>query len=124
MAEANIYESLERIFHEPNRLAIMSALCRSHEGLTFTELKQECGLTDGNLSRHLKALEESGAVTIKKSFVGAKPQTAVILASKGRQQFLHYLEALEQALKQAAASVRAEKSRGKRPGALGKPARA
>jgi DNA-binding transcriptional ArsR family regulator len=101
----NPYEALERIFHEPNRLAIMSALCRASHGLTFTELKEECGLTDGNLSRHLKALEDAGAVSIKKAFVGVKPQTTVSLASKGRQHFLEYLQALEEVLKKAAAAL-------------------
>ena len=57
----NPYEALERIFHEPSRLAIMSELCAVHQGLAFNELKERCGLTDGNLSRHLAALEKAHA---------------------------------------------------------------
>ena len=49
----NPFEALERIFHEPSRMAIMSALCAADGGLTFNELKERCALTDGNLNRHL-----------------------------------------------------------------------
>ena len=66
----NPYPRLERIFHEPGRLTIMSNLLGAPDGMTFTELKKACGLTDGNLSRHLKVLENAKAVTIKKRFVG------------------------------------------------------
>jgi len=118
------YEALERIFHEPNRLAIMSALCRSPHGLVFNDLKEECRLTDGNLSRHLKALEEAGAVTIKKSFVGVKPQTTAHLSPKGRQQFLDYLKALEEVLKQAARAAGPARRQARLPGGLKKPTRA
>ena len=55
----NPYAHLERIFHEPGRLTIMSDLLGAPKGLTFTELKKNSNLTDGNLSRHLKVLEEA-----------------------------------------------------------------
>ena len=77
------YESLERIFHEPKRLAIMSALCAADEGLPFTGLRDACGLTDGNLNRHLKVLDAAGVLRIKKVFVDAKPRTTVALSKKG-----------------------------------------
>jgi DNA-binding transcriptional ArsR family regulator len=101
----NPYTALKRIFHEPNRLAIMSALCGSANGLTFKELKQECDLTDGNLSRHLKALEEAEVIVMEKKFVGVKPRTRVILTDKGRENFMEYLQALEEVLKKAADAV-------------------
>ncbi|MBN1268753.1 MAG: transcriptional regulator [Kiritimatiellae bacterium] len=102
------YEALERVFHEPHRLAIMSALCAAAEGLTFNELKRDCGLTDGNLSRHLKALSDAGAIQVDKSFVGSRPCTTVYLRQKGRAAFSEYLEALEAVLRRAAESVAAE----------------
>jgi DNA-binding transcriptional ArsR family regulator len=89
------FEALERIFHEPNRLAIMSSLCASDDPLTFVELKAQCSLTDGNLNRHLKVLEESGAITITKRFVKKKPQTRVKLSATGLTRFSQYLEALD-----------------------------
>lgn len=101
----NVYSSLKTVFHEPNRLAIISALSSTSRGLTFKELKEECELTDGNLSRHLKALEEAGVVLIHKKFVGAKPRTTVQLTDKGREGFIEYLQALEEVLKKAAEAI-------------------
>ena len=105
------YDQLERIFHEPNRLAIMSALCAERGGLPFTALKQICGLTDGNLNRHLRVLTESGAVRIDKRFLNAKPRTTVHLTATGLKRFQEYLDALAAVLKQARASLPAEERR-------------
>lgn len=105
----NPYEAIKSIFHEPNRLAIMSALCNASDGLSFNELKDECELTDGNLSRHLKALEEAKAIRIRKTFVHSKPLTTLFLTDRGREHFLAYLLALEEVLKMAAESVVQEK---------------
>lgn len=88
-----LYEALERVFHEPNRLAIMSVLCATREGLTFTDLKEACRLTDGNLNRHLKVLEEAGVVRMEKSFVAAKPRTTIFLSAVGTERFTQYLDA-------------------------------
>jgi DNA-binding MarR family transcriptional regulator len=101
----NQYSSLKTIFHEPNRLAIVSALCAAPDGMSFPELKEELSLTDGNLSRHLKALEGESVISIVKSFVGVTPRTQVTITESGRDRFLDYLSALEGALKSAAASV-------------------
>lgn len=101
----NPYAELKQIFHEPNRLAIMSALCNAEDGLTFGEIKDECNLTDGNLSRHLKALEQARAVRIKKSFAGSRPQTTIYLSDRGRDRFIEYLQALEEVLNKAAESL-------------------
>ena len=92
------FEALERIFHEPNRLAIMSALCAEDNGLTFRELKDTTDMTDGNLNRHLKVLKDAGAVEISKAFVNDKPRTTVTISSNGLLRFSEYLEALEQVL--------------------------
>lgn len=101
----NPYAELERHFHEPNRLAIVSHLAGAADGLAFTDLRDACQLTDGNLSRHLKTLAEAGVVRIEKTFVGAKPRTTVFLTDRGRDDFLRYLEALEAVLEQAAAAT-------------------
>ena len=99
------YGALNKIFHEPSRLAIISTLIASDKGLTFNELKQECQLTDGNLSRHLKTLEEAGIIRIQKQFVGRKPRTRVVLTARGRDSFIEYLQALEEVLKTAAEAL-------------------
>ena len=67
------FDALERIFHEPSRLAIMSELCGAGKGQSFSDLKAACGLTDGNLNRHLKVLQDAGVVKVTKKFVGVKP---------------------------------------------------
>jgi DNA-binding transcriptional ArsR family regulator len=92
---------LQRLFHEPNRLAIMSALCAAHDGLAFNEIKHTCTLTDGNLNRHLKVLEEAGVVRVAKTFVGLKPRTTVSLSREGLRRFSEYLDALAAALEKA-----------------------
>ena len=108
----NAYDELKKIFHEPKRMAIMSALCRAENGLTFTELKKNCELTDGNLNRHLKVLSEAGAVQIKKEFAGVKPRTTVFLTDKGIEQFAEYLNALQEVLNNALTAIpAAEKSK-------------
>lgn len=104
----NSADSLERIFHEPNRMAILSVLCAARGGVPFTELRDRCGLTDGNLSRHIKTLEEAGIVRCKKAFVNDKPRTTVILTSSGAKRFQAYLDALTVVLKQAKSAMRRE----------------
>ncbi|OGV62829.1 MAG: hypothetical protein A2283_02685 [Lentisphaerae bacterium RIFOXYA12_FULL_48_11] len=105
----NIYEALEKIFHEPNRLAIMSVVCASDQGFSFNELKEVCNLTDGNLNRHLKVLDEAGAVRIEKKFVDAKPRTTIIITAKGLDRFNEYLSALSEVLKKAKEAIPEER---------------
>jgi len=105
MKSENPYASLERIFHEPNRLAIMSALCNTAHGLTFNELKETCQLTDGNLNRHLKTLEDAKAIRIEKTFERSRPKTTIYLSDSGRDHFLEYLKALEEVLRKAAVAL-------------------
>ena len=100
--------ALERLFHEPSRLAILSALCAARDGLSFTELRDACRLTDGNLSRHLKALEEEEVVRISKAFVGDKPRTTVALTRHGLARFSLYLDTLAAVLQDAKRAAQQE----------------
>ena len=120
----NPYNAIKVIFHEPSRLAILSFLCQSAEGRSFNELKEECSLTDGNLSRHLKALEDAKVVRIRKTFVKSKPLTTVFLTDRGRERFLEYLQALEEVLAKAADSLPAQDKKAALPLLFGRPARA
>jgi DNA-binding transcriptional ArsR family regulator len=95
------YEGLDRVFHEKARLGIVSSLAAHADGLTFGELKSLCGLTDGNLSRHLQVLDEAGYVGIEKGYEGKRPQTRCRLTDDGRARFADYLDALEQVLRRA-----------------------
>lgn len=95
------YHGLDRVFHEKARLGIVSSLIGHADGLTFTDLKALCDLTDGNLSRHLQVLEEAGYVEIEKGFEGKRPRTSCSLSDRGRSKFAEYLEVLEQVLRTA-----------------------
>jgi DNA-binding MarR family transcriptional regulator len=108
MPNENPFSEIRQVFHEPNRMAILSALLRSERGLAFGEIKAACELTDGNLSRHLRALENMKVIRLAKSFVDRKPRTTVSVTARGREQFLRYLDALESALKTAQAATEQE----------------
>ena len=89
-----LVEELDPLLHERGRLAIVSVLA-AVEGLTFTELRDQLGMTDGNLSVHLQKLEDKGYVAIDKQFVGRRPQTTCRLTPAGRRAFERYLSQLE-----------------------------
>ena len=81
--------SLDRVIHEPARLMIMTILFAVEEA-DFVYLQRECGLTQGNLSSHLTKLEETGYLTITKTFKGKYPLTICRLTRKGREAFEVY----------------------------------
>lgn len=95
------YEGLDRAMHEKGRLAIMTSLMTNPHGLLFSDLKRLTAMTDGNLSRHLDVLRESGLVEIWKGFEKRRPQTLVRITKVGREKFAEYLEELEQVIKDA-----------------------
>ena len=95
------YEGLERVIHEKARLGIVASLATHAEALTFSELKQLCALTDGNLNRHLQVLQDAGLVEIRKDTGGLRPQTLCQLTVEGRQRFTHYITALEKVVDDA-----------------------
>ena len=99
------YEGLNRVLHEKARLGILAALRTRADGLLFGDIKELCALTDGNLSRHLSVLQESGVVEIVKSFRGAKPQTWVMLSKRGRKEFKAYIQELERVVLDANTGV-------------------
>lgn len=95
------YAGLDRVFHEKARLGIATSLAGHANGLGFSDLKGLCGLTDGNLSRHLQVLEEAGFVTLDKGYEGKRPHTRCRLTDQGRTRFMDYLTELEHVLRQA-----------------------
>ena len=86
--------ALDRVIHERLRLAIVSALAAS-PSLTFNELKDLLGTSDGNLSVHARRLEEAGYVSCEKGFSGRVPRTAYRLTAAGRRAFARYVDHLE-----------------------------
>jgi DNA-binding MarR family transcriptional regulator len=86
---------LDRLVHEPARLAILTVLssCRSAD---FLFLQRLTGLSKGNLSSHLAKLEESGLVVIEKDFVGKTPRTRISLTAQGREQIDEHWRQLDE----------------------------
>jgi len=91
---------LDRVIHEKGRLAIMSMLAASPE-LSFTELRDALGMTDGNLTTHIRTLQESGYLSVTKSFQNNRPLTTCALTAAGRKAFTHYINLLERIVRQA-----------------------
>jgi DNA-binding MarR family transcriptional regulator len=85
---------LDRLIHEPGRLAILTVLS-SVKAADFVFLQRTTGLTKGNLSSHLTKLEEAGLVKIQKRFVHKKPNTNVALTALGKQRIAHHWDQLE-----------------------------
>jgi predicted ArsR family transcriptional regulator len=96
------YADLKQVFHEPSRMAIITALCAREDGVSFADLKAQCRLTDGNLNRHLKALADAGAARVEKVRDGARGRTVVHATSTGREHFFEYLGSLETVLRHTA----------------------
>ncbi|HWF43603.1 MAG TPA: transcriptional regulator [Candidatus Kapabacteria bacterium] len=94
------YQQLDDVIHSRIRLAIMSVLVAVDEA-EFTFLREKVQATDGNLSVHLKKLEDAGYVHVTKQFVAAsspmrkKPVTTYKLTAKGRKAFEEYIDRLE-----------------------------
>ncbi|MBV8151425.1 MAG: transcriptional regulator [Candidatus Eremiobacteraeota bacterium] len=90
------YSGLERIFHERGRLAVCTCLVANAEGLSFVDLQDACGLTDGNLNRHLHALRELGVVDSKRvRGPSGRVQTIYRITRAGQARFLAYVDELE-----------------------------
>src|SRR5690349_19378623 len=89
------YHGLDRVIHEKARLGMLTSLMAYPRGLAFADLKHLCGLTDGNLSRHLQVLQEAGLVEVTKGYEGNRPHTSCRLTKAGRRRFLDYLAVLE-----------------------------
>src|SRR5260370_5934074 len=82
------YEGLERVMHEKARLGMLTSLMAHPEGLLFGDLKELCALTDGNLNRHLKVLQEAGLVEVWKGTKRNRPQTLCRITGEGRHHVL------------------------------------
>jgi len=90
---------LDRVIHEKGRLAIMSMLAASPE-LSFTDMRDTLNMTDGNLTTHIRTLQEAGYVSITKSFRNNRPLTTCSLTPAGQKAFTSYINLLEQIIQQ------------------------
>jgi DNA-binding MarR family transcriptional regulator len=90
---------LDRVIHEKGRLPIMSLLAANTE-LAFTDLRDTLKMTDGNLSVHIRTLQEAGFVSVTKSYRNQRPLTTCALTPAGRRAFADYINLLEQIVQQ------------------------
>jgi DNA-binding MarR family transcriptional regulator len=90
---------LDRVIHEKGRLGLMSMLAASPE-LSFTELRDTLNMTDGNLTTHIRTLQEAGYVSVTKSFRDNRPLTTCALTTAGKKAFANYINLLESIIQQ------------------------
>jgi DNA-binding MarR family transcriptional regulator len=88
------HAQIDDVIHGRLRLGIMAYLSTASPAI-FGELKDKVGATDGNLSTHLRKLEDAGYVKQEKRFVGRRPQTRVFLTDDGRQAWLAWIDQIQ-----------------------------
>lgn len=91
---------LDETIHQPTRLRMMTMLVSQQEEgrLAYGFIQSTLGLTGGNLTTHLRKLEDAGFLAITKEFVDSKPRTWVEATPEGRSAFAEYLSNLQRAL--------------------------
>ncbi|MGQ0590339.1 MAG: winged helix-turn-helix domain-containing protein [Sphingosinicella sp.] len=109
MADGNPFDhnAIDDIVHGRIRLGAMAYLSAVDSAL-FAELRDKVGATDGNLSAHLRKLEEAGYVRVDKSFANRKPQTRLSLTRTGRNAWRVWLDHIERLTRAAANPGREE----------------
>lgn len=91
-------DGYDKLFENRVRLGVMSVVA-ANDSYDFVSLKQLLGVTDGNLTTHLKALETAGYITSLKQFIGRKPNTSYSITEQGRSAFAAHIGALSKLLK-------------------------
>jgi DNA-binding MarR family transcriptional regulator len=89
------HDTIDEVIHGRIRLGVVAYLSAVESAL-FSELRDRVGATDGNLSAHLRKLEEAGYLRVDKSFVNRKPRTRLSLTLRGRQAWSTWLDRIEQ----------------------------
>lgn len=92
------YQNIDDVIHSRIRTAIMAVLV-SVEEADFNFIKEKVNATDGNLSIHLKKLEQAGYISVKKLFVNRKPVSKYKISNKGYKAFEEYINNLENIIK-------------------------
>jgi DNA-binding MarR family transcriptional regulator len=93
--ELNAIQNIDKIIHEPARLLLMAHLFVV-ESADYLFLQRQTGLTWGNISSHLRKLENAGYVAVEKEFIDKKPHTTLKLTDKGRRAFQDYRKNMKQ----------------------------
>jgi len=90
---------LDRVVHSPPRLMILAYLA-AVDSADFIFLMNQVDLTRGNLSSHLKTLEEAEYVSINKEFVDKVPRTLIRLTNKGQEAIQNYREQMRKVIEE------------------------
>ena len=98
-------DTLDPVIHAPARLRVVATLAALGEGdeLSFPKLRALLDMTAGNLSTHLRKLEDAGYVRVTKTHEGRTPATYLTLTTRGRGAFEEYTAALNTLLRGAGA---------------------
>jgi DNA-binding MarR family transcriptional regulator len=98
------HTEIDDVIHGRLRLGIMAYLSGASPAI-FGELRDKVQATDGNLSTHLRKLEEAGYVRQEKSFVGRRPQTQIFLTDEGRSAWLAWIARMQELMGAADSAV-------------------
>ena len=98
--KADTLLQIDRVIHEKGRLGIMSMLAASPE-LSFIDLRETLQMTDGNLTTHIRTLQEAGYVSVAKSYRNRRRMTTVSMTAGGRRAFSDYLALLERIVRES-----------------------
>ena len=101
MSTSSRIPELDKLLQHRTRLGVCVLLTR-HDAMAFVRLRDLLGETDGNLSVHLRKLEEAEYVSVSKEFADRKPQSWYLLTETGRRRLTGHLEALEEYVRAAA----------------------
>lgn len=97
-AAINGLDALDKLLEHRSRLGAC-VLLSGTESISFSSLRELLGETDGNLGAHLRKLEESGYVTVRKEFQNRKPVTWYVLSTKGKQALKAHLDAMQDVIR-------------------------
>ncbi len=95
--DAKAVASLDKVLHEPARLSVVACLAVVDQA-DFVFLQSQTGMTGGNLSSHVKKLEQAGYISMHKEFQDSKPRTSFSLTDSGRVAFEAYLRSMRSLL--------------------------
>jgi DNA-binding HxlR family transcriptional regulator len=101
MKPVDLLEGTHSLLADRVRLAIMATLAGVTEPMDFNTLLQSLRVTRGNLSSHVRKLEQGGLLTVTKGYVGRKPRTTYQCTDLGRREVRNYLEKVEALLRES-----------------------
>ncbi len=93
----DIIKQMDKAFDSRVRLGIM-AILMAHEWTDFNTLKEQLGVTDGNLASHTASLERKSFIEVRKQFIGKRPNTSYRVTILGKEAFAKYIRSLKKLL--------------------------